>query len=479
MVSIHSNSVQLRVSNQLSRQGRSLDKSVSRLVSGQRLQSAADNSAGQAIVTKVKALTRSRRVAQRNIQHARNLCNMADGGISSIKGMVTKLRQLAVQSASDNINAKERQFVHKEAVELLTSIDDVALTTKISEEQPLLYKTPIDIGFVVDTSGSMGGVINDVRTHISGFTADMAERGFNIAFGLVRAGQKNDGVDGADQVADIGSPDFNTELNKLTAVGQAVDNYSAVLEAAVTDRAGVNEPDQFSWRQGSHRYIILVTDTTGNTEVNFFGDTESEVATALANANIGFHAIVNVSGDYDDIANQTGGTIQGLNNVETALDNIEVDIDEDLESIHNMTFQIGIHNESEDQVKSDLAVDVTRLGLGIEKINFTTRENAQNAIDSLDLALDELNLNATKIGSLTNSLTRMEMNQGVTIVNEEEARSTIEDTDMAVEATSFSIARMMREGNTQLLNVYKDLQASSVVNLIEGSVMSDRSIRYR
>jgi flagellin len=482
MISIHSNYVQTRATNQLLRQSLSVNKAAERLTSGKRIRGAADDAAGQAVVTKVKALTRSRRVAQRNIQHARNLCNMAEGGISGIRNNVIKLRQLAVQAASDGIQDKERNFVHKEATELLTSIDKIAMTSKLLEDQPLLYKTPIDIGFIIDVSGSMSGTIGAVKTHISDFTAELQDRGFNVAFGLNLNGRDN--ADGVDQVADIGSPDFNSELNKVTTNAfTGMDNYSATIESAANDRPGNADPDIFNWRTGSHRYVILVTDTVAH-EANFFGDTENDVTTALQNANVTFHGIVNVNGDYDDIASGTGGTLQSLSSggadaaMEKAMDAIEIAIDEDTESTHSLTFQIGAHAQSEDRIESDLAVDVTRLGLSIDKVDFRTRENAQNAIESLDLALDSLNLNATVVGSLHNSLTRMEVNQGVTIVNEEDARSTIGDADMAAESVIFRLSRVMQERSTQLLRAYSDLQSSAVMNLLEGSFLGGRSLSY-
>ena len=49
------------------------------------------------------------------------------------------------------------------------------LRAKLLDEQPLLYKTPIDIGFIIDVSSSMTEEHTAVKTHIAGFTQELQE----------------------------------------------------------------------------------------------------------------------------------------------------------------------------------------------------------------------------------------------------------------------------------------------------------------
>ena len=77
---------------------RELDLSFQRLSSGYRVNTAADDAAGLAISESMKAQLDSFSVAQRNANDGISMAQTADGGATQIQAIVSRMRQLAVQS---------------------------------------------------------------------------------------------------------------------------------------------------------------------------------------------------------------------------------------------------------------------------------------------------------------------------------------------------------------------------------------------
>ena len=86
-----------------------------------------------------------------------------------------------------------------------------------------------------------------------------------MAFGLSKASSNATNGDPTDVSVleeDIGSPNFDNALSALNIEGiGGMDMYSSMINAGVTDHPGQNDPDKFGWRGGSHRYLVVLTDT--------------------------------------------------------------------------------------------------------------------------------------------------------------------------------------------------------------------------
>ena len=74
---------------------RSLDEAMSRLSSGKRINSAADDAAGSAIASKMEAQVRSIGVAIRNGNDAISLTQTAEGALGEVENMLQRMRELA------------------------------------------------------------------------------------------------------------------------------------------------------------------------------------------------------------------------------------------------------------------------------------------------------------------------------------------------------------------------------------------------
>ena len=116
----------------------SVAKNLEKLSSGKTINRAADNAAGLAISEKMRAQIGGLNMASRNSQDAISLLQTAEGGMSAVQGMLQRVRELAVQSASDtNETTVDRNALNTEATEIIGEIDQVAATTEFNQMQLL------------------------------------------------------------------------------------------------------------------------------------------------------------------------------------------------------------------------------------------------------------------------------------------------------------------------------------------------------
>jgi flagellin len=114
-----------------------LDRSLERLASGSRVNHAADDAAGLAISENLRASIRGIRQAKRNSQDGVSLIQVSEGGISEISNILVRLRELAIQAASDTIGDNERGFVDREFQSLKQEVERIANATEFNN-LPLL-----------------------------------------------------------------------------------------------------------------------------------------------------------------------------------------------------------------------------------------------------------------------------------------------------------------------------------------------------
>lgn len=108
------------------------NKSLEKLASGSRIVRAADDAAGLAISEKMKAHIRSMRQAERNANDGVSLVQVAEGGMNEVGNILTRMRELSIQSASDTIGDVERGFINKEITGLKQEVDRIALSTEFN-----------------------------------------------------------------------------------------------------------------------------------------------------------------------------------------------------------------------------------------------------------------------------------------------------------------------------------------------------------
>lgn len=116
----------LRVNNQ------NMNDNLRKLSSGERITKASDDAAGLAISENLKAKIRGGRQAKRNANDAISMVQVAEGGLSEISNIVIRLRELAVQAASDTVGDTERGFTNNEFQKLKDEIDRISRASEFN-----------------------------------------------------------------------------------------------------------------------------------------------------------------------------------------------------------------------------------------------------------------------------------------------------------------------------------------------------------
>ncbi|MBK23684.1 MAG: flagellin FliC [Halobacteriovorax sp.] len=155
-----------------------MDKSLEKLSSGQRINRAGDDAAGLAISENLKAQIRGLGQAERNAEDGISLVQIAEGALSEVSNILIRLRELAVQAASDTIGPTERKFLNVEFEQLTSEIDRIANSTEFNRV-PLLNGT----GAVFDIQiGTRNDPIADRLTFdASSADVNVAALGLNLA----------------------------------------------------------------------------------------------------------------------------------------------------------------------------------------------------------------------------------------------------------------------------------------------------------
>lgn len=128
---------------------REIQKSFAQLSSGSRITKAADDAAGLSISETLKSTIRGYQQAQRNANDGISMVQVSEGGLGEISNILTRMRELGVQAASDTVGENEREFIDKEIQQLKNEMQRIAKTTRWGD-QALLDGSGQEYAFQVD-----------------------------------------------------------------------------------------------------------------------------------------------------------------------------------------------------------------------------------------------------------------------------------------------------------------------------------------
>lgn len=114
---------------------------MERMASGSRINRAADDAAGLAISEVLRSDLRSLSQARRNTSDGISLVQVAEGSLSEITNIVIRLKELAVQAASDTVGSREREYLNLEFMSLKDEIERITLTTEFNGQRLLVGTT--------------------------------------------------------------------------------------------------------------------------------------------------------------------------------------------------------------------------------------------------------------------------------------------------------------------------------------------------
>ena len=206
-LSVATNIGALAASKAASSVNSSMETSMSRLSTGKRINSAADDSAGLAIASRLTSEARGLDMAARNAADAQAMINTIESSHSEIQNILQRMRELAVQGANDTNGTDDRTNIRTELTELHEEIDAIATQTKwagqdlISSASTFKFQTgdeaseqltvattaiaasSLSVGSTevgsLTTSGSFTAFITTVNNAISSIASYRAEYGAN------------------------------------------------------------------------------------------------------------------------------------------------------------------------------------------------------------------------------------------------------------------------------------------------------------
>ena len=246
MSGIFTNVNALRATNALVNNGRTLSLAMQQLSTGKRINSAADDSAGLAMSESMTAQIRGLDMAVRNANDAVSMLQTADGALVAQTDMLQRMRELAVQSASDTVSSTERNYLSTEYTALLSQLDSVGNNTEwngmaiLSGTGQQISSTSGEYTFQVGANGTAAEAvtvtINNMTTSSGSGQYASLESSLTVSNSSAAITALDDAIDAvAAQRATIGAG-----MNRLT---YAADNLTNISQNVMESRSRILDTD--------------------------------------------------------------------------------------------------------------------------------------------------------------------------------------------------------------------------------------------
>ncbi len=452
-----------------------LDKSLQRLSSGLRINTAADDASGLAIANQLKAQATGLGQSIRNANDGIGVAQTADGALDEYENIINTVRTKSIQAASDGQNADSRKAIQSDISKLMQEANNIAKTTSFNGQKLLdgsfqdkafhigaysnetvginISNTQINtIGRHVDTAGSAAVdtkalAAGDIKINTDALSG-------SVAVGATSAdlGKDNDTVSiahSADSAwAKAGAINAVSNKTEVTAIASTEVDGGAVVSGTISaGELTINDIDI-----GKVDVKSSDSDSALMNAINAQTDKTGVVAT-----NEGGKLVLH-SNDGSDIKISGSAAVSGTSGLAVKVNTGDITLISDHQvqlSGANSHIGFGVSAKLSKEVSSTLS-----------KIDVTTRDAAEKAIRTTDSALKQLDAIRSNIGSTQNQLQSTVRNISVTQVNVTTAESQIRDVDFAAESANFakhnilaqSGAYAMSQANAVQKNVTRLLQ---------------------
>jgi flagellin len=451
MLNIITNTASMSASRALNRNQKALAQSFQRLSTGLRINSAKDDAAGLAISNRLTAQFRGLNQAARNASDSMSMLQTAESAIAEQQDMVQRLRELAVQAASDSNTATDRAALQAEADALVSEIDRIAEQTSYNGRN-LLDGTLSDVSFQVGAnedqsvsltlSGTRGSNLGAMYTSSGAVTADALTTGDVTIGGVaVRATTADDDtVSSADNtssaIAKAAAINEGTADHGVTAEVQATQDTGTAITAGTLGASGdlvINGVDVFD-QLGA---VAWTADDAGGDLRDAINSLTSQ--TGVTASLDGSNQLVLTAEDGRNlvVSHANDGANSGMT-AQTTYGGIELRSEEAFTVGGNNPGYIGAGNG-------------TASATNINTLNLSSQSGANDAIQVLDDAIGQLNGRQADIGALMNRMDYAVSNLEAAAENVASARSRIRDADFAAETAAFSKNQILQQASASML----------------------------
>ncbi|MCF2601296.1 flagellin [Anaerovibrio lipolyticus] len=435
---VKNNMSALSTLNTLNKNTKALSKSLQKVSSGMKINSAADDASGYAISERMRVQIRSLDQANSNAQNGGSMMKVAEGAVSSTVEILKTLKEKAVNAANDTNTDADRQTIQKELDQSIDQINDNANVTFNGQ-------------YLVD--GSKNSATKATCTALT--NQSLAEStGSETALTDLKARngdslniQTSDTIT-VSWVKDGKTYTASTKVGTLTldSALKAMKDGSQTLSTDISLSAG--------------KTSFIAVDGSGNSVYTASGESSISVTSAKS-------GIENqISGFTISITDNTGAVRKSAN---AALDAFDETLRAQNTSADNsINLQIG--TKANQTIKVGLT-DMKAQALGLQGKNNDTiqvgnQEQANAAINVLDAAIQKALDQQTTIGAVQSRLEYTQSNLTTASENVTAAESTIRDADMAKEMTEYTKNNVLMQAAQSML-AQANQSSSNVLSLLQ------------
>lgn len=464
---INTNIFSLVAQRNLSTSQGSLQTSITRLSSGLRINSAADDAAGLAITDRMTAQVNGLTQAQRNANDGISLVQTAAGALSSITDNLQRIRTLAVQATNTTNSDSDRAALDQEVQQRLAEINRTAQQTQFNGLSVLNgsmgtanFQVGANAGQTISVNLSQSMGINSIGAVASASSsAALAKGGPFVVTGTTNTITITAGATGT--ATNIAAGTYNTAAELASAINAA----ATTSAGAATSVATVN---------GAGELVIGDTAavTVAGAGATALGITSSAAGATSTSTKVGSTltgAITLAAGDLTITgANGVATDITGTFKTPTDLANAISATNTGVTAYIDTTGKLNLLSGSAFTIAGS-ATGLTNTGLttaagtngGVQAVNanstlssanVTSIDNATKMIAQIDSAIGTVDtLNAT-LGAIQNRFQSTISSLSTTTQNLTSARSGVQDTDYAAETANLTRSQILQQAGISMLS---------------------------
>ena len=483
MTSINSDFMSQLALRSLGNSSNMMTQAMERLSTGKRVNSAADDAAGLGIATKLKAQVNSLNAATRNATDALALIGTIDGALEESGEILLRMRELAVQSASDTNTGTDRSFIQDEINALNNELNRISSSTEFNAVKLLdgtYNNKSIQIGTGANQVFNIGVTATDSTTLGAYQRESTAEATAAKASATTANAAINSLVTASADYVVKGS--FGSTTVKVDAGADARDvaqsfNLSAgttgITAAAITKAniTAISAADTFSFTlKGKSATASTVNATvTSATNLTSLKDAINSVSGAtgitasltqdLSGVNLvqqdGYDIVF---GDVDsastgtmsvaaaDKAGTTLGSAVALGGT-TTTDSIGIIGQISLSSHKAFTITPGVNTNHFSTGSTAVTSSLSTMGA----VDISSQNGATNALSVIDGALAMISEIRSEMGAAENRLTSTVDNLSNVSVNTQRSLTSVEDANFASETSALTKAQILQQAATSML----------------------------
>jgi flagellin len=408
MLSIQTNIAALSAQNSLTLTNNSLQTSMARLSSGFRINRAADDAAGLAISEKMQAQIGGLNQAVRNANDGASMIQTGEGALDQVQTMMIRMRNLAVQAASDTNGPQERADINVELQQLQSEIDNISKRTNFNGLGLLNGDLAVQADATTLNTFKQAGATGLVST-----TA--------LAGTLGTGGSQIDGVTMGNNTEPLGTgySFSSTAAGVLTATS----NYVPAGGVAATDTAAVSTIGA----NGSAVYSFAKLGISVGVTAGAAGLNAADVITGLTAAGTITSGTTNHSAVLQTGADATAANTTSVSMLDTRLTS-------------GTSAEMGALSATLAQFNTDAGSTAGATDL-----------DATNLIKSIDTANAWISTQRAQLGAAQNRLGYAAASLTTTAQNVTAANSQIRDVDVASETSNMSKSQILMQAGVSVL----------------------------